>query len=143
MQAAGEDARRAGAVVEVSAPDGMTASVRPLAFKRAVVNLAGNAASHGEHVRLSARALTSGGLEVVVEDDGPGIPEAMYDEAFRPFSRLDESRNQNRKGVGLGLAIARDVARAHGGDVTLDRSDLGGLKATVRLPGAVSIVESA
>lgn len=143
LQAAGEDARRAGAVVDVSVPEGMTASVRPLAFKRAVVNLAGNAASHGEHVCLSARPLASGGLEVVVEDDGPGIPEAMYDEAFRPFSRLDESRNQNRKGVGLGLAIARDVARAHGGDVTLDRSELGGLKATVRVPGAVSIVENA
>ena len=143
LQVAGEDARRAGAVVDVSVPEGMTASVRPLAFKRAVVNLAGNAASHGEHVCLSARPLASGGLEVVVEDDGPGIPEAMYDEAFRPFSRLDESRNQNRKGVGLGLAIARDVARAHGGDVTLDRSELGGLKATVRVPGAVSIVENA
>ena len=143
LKAAGEDAKRAGAEVEVVVADGLTASVRPLAFKRALVNLAGNAASHGEHVRLSGRALASGGLEIIVEDDGPGIPEAMYDEAFRPFSRLDESRNQNRKGVGLGLAIARDVARGHGGDVTLDRSELGGLKATIRIPGAVTVAESA
>ena len=135
LAAAGEDARRAGAAVEVVAPADLTASLRPLAFKRALTNLAGNAAAHGEHVRLSARALPSGGLEVVVEDDGPGIPEDMHEEAFRPFSRLDASRNQNRKGVGLGLAIARDVARGHGGDITLERSEMGGLKALIRLPG--------
>ena len=57
-----------------------------------------------------------------------------YEDAFRPFSRLDASRNQNVSGVGLGLTIARDIARAHGGDVTLGTSDLGGLKATIRLP---------
>ena len=135
LGAVAEDARRAGAEVEVEVSPGLTASLRPLAFKRALTNLAGNAAAHGEHVRLSARPLPSGGLEIGVEDDGPGIPEAMYEDAFRPFSRLDESRNQNRKGVGLGLAIARDVARGHGGDVTLGRSDLGGLKADIRLPG--------
>ncbi|KPF84976.1 histidine kinase [Brevundimonas sp. AAP58] len=135
LKTAGEDVRRAGAEVEIAAPKGLSASLRPLAFKRALANLAGNAASHGEHVRLSARALPSGGVEIAIEDDGPGIPEDMHEEAFRPFSRLDESRNQNRKGVGLGLAIARDVARSHGGDITLDRSDLGGLKALVRLPG--------
>ncbi|RZJ04139.1 MAG: HAMP domain-containing protein [Brevundimonas sp.] len=135
LDAAGEDARRAGAEVEITAPAGLTASLRPMAIKRALVNLAGNAAAHGDHVRLSARALPSGGLELTVEDDGPGIPEDMHEEAFRPFSRLDPSRNQNRKGVGLGLAIARDVARGHGGDITLDRSDLGGLKALIRLPG--------
>lgn len=132
---AGEDARRAGAEVEIAVPEDLTASLRPLAFKRALTNLAGNAAAHGEHVRLSARPLASGGLEVAVEDDGPGIPDEMYEEAFRPFSRLDASRNQNRKGVGLGLAIARDVARGHGGDITLERSDLGGLRALIRLPG--------
>jgi two-component system osmolarity sensor histidine kinase EnvZ len=76
-----------------------------------------------------------GRLVASVEDDGPGIPEAMYDEAFRPFSRLDESRNQNRKGVGLGLAIARDVARGLGGDLVLSRSAMGGLRALIRLPG--------
>jgi len=135
LKAAGDDARRAGAEVEVSAPARLTASLRPIAFKRAINNLAGNAASHGDHVRLSARALPSGGLEIAVDDDGPGIPEDMYDEAFTPFSRLDESRNQNSKGVGLGLAIARDVARGHGGDITLARSDMGGLQALIRLPG--------
>ncbi|RZJ27508.1 MAG: HAMP domain-containing protein [Brevundimonas sp.] len=135
LAVAAEDARRAGAEVELIAPEALTASVRPLAFKRALSNLAGNAASHGEHVRLTARPLPSGGLEIAVEDDGPGIPDDMHEEAFRPFSRLDESRNQNRKGVGLGLAIARDVARGHGGDITLERSDLGGLRALIRIPG--------
>ncbi len=135
LTGAGEDARRAGAEVEIAAPEGLTATVRPLAFKRALTNLAGNAAAHGDHVRLSARPLPSGGIEVAVEDDGPGIPDDMHEEAFRPFSRLDASRNQNRKGVGLGLAIARDVARGHGGDITLGRSDLGGLRALIRLPG--------
>jgi two-component system osmolarity sensor histidine kinase EnvZ len=135
LAGAGEDARRAGAEVEIAAPEGLTATVRPLAFKRALTNLAGNAAAHGDHVRLSARPLPSGGIEVAIEDDGPGIPDEMHEEAFRPFSRLDDSRNQNRKGVGLGLAIARDVARGHGGDITLGRSDLGGLRALVRLPG--------
>ena len=130
-----EDAQRAGAEVEIRAPGDLIAQARPLAMKRALTNLAGNAASHGEHVRLSARSLASGGLEISVEDDGPGIPDDMHEEAFRPFSRLDAARNQNRKGVGLGLAIARDVARGHGGDISLGRSDLGGLKAVMRLPG--------
>lgn len=132
---AAEDARRIGAAVEVEAPEDLTTIVRPLAFRRALANLVGNAAAHGDTVRLSARRLPSGSLEIAIEDDGPGIPEEMHEEAFRPFSRLDASRNQNRKGVGLGLAIARDVARSHGGDITLDRSPLGGLMARIRLPG--------
>ena len=128
-------AQRAGAEVAVAADGALEASVRPNAFKRLVANLVMNAAVHGEHVRVAAVARPSGGVEIVVDDDGPGIPPDRYEEAFLPFNRLDPSRNQNAKGVGLGLAIARDVARGHGGDVLLDRSPLGGLRAVVRLPG--------
>lgn len=129
------DARRVGADVEVTAPGNLVAQVRPGALRRSVSNLALNAAFHAGRVQMAARALPSGGLEILVDDDGPGIPPEQYEEAFKPFSRLDESRNQNLKGVGLGLAIARDAARSHGGDVTLDKSPLGGLRAMVRLPG--------
>jgi two-component system osmolarity sensor histidine kinase EnvZ len=128
-------AERAGAQVRVEADRSLLASVRPNAFKRALANLVMNAAAHGEHVAVAARSRANGGIEIVVDDDGPGIPPDRYEEAFRPFNRLDEARNQNEKGVGLGLAIARDVARGLGGDVILDRSPLGGLRAVVRLPG--------
>ncbi|WP_296818348.1 ATP-binding protein [Brevundimonas sp.] len=133
-EAAAADARRLGVDVTVKARPGLTAVVRPGGLRRALANLVDNAAAHGRAVRISARTLPSRNVEIAVEDDGPGIPPEKYEEAFTPFSRLDESRNQNRKGVGLGLAIARDVARGHGGDVVLSRSELGGLKAAIRLP---------
>jgi two-component system osmolarity sensor histidine kinase EnvZ len=129
-----EGALRAGAQVKVAADEGLTARVRPMALKRALSNLVMNAAVHGEHVEIAARAADHGGVEIAVDDDGPGIPQERYEEAFKAFSRLDEARNQNEKGVGLGLAIARDLARGHGGDIVLDRSPLGGLRAVVRLP---------
>jgi two-component system, OmpR family, osmolarity sensor histidine kinase EnvZ len=135
IQEVSEGATRAGAQVQVDADGTLSANVRPNAFKRALSNLVMNAAVHGEHVEVAARARPSGGVEILVDDDGPGIPPERYEDAFKPFSRLDESRNQNEKGVGLGLAIARDVARGHGGEVTLARSPLGGLRAVVRLPG--------
>ena len=132
-----EGAVRAGAQVSVSADPQLEAPVRPNALKRALSNLVMNAAVHGEHVQVAVQQRAQGGVEIVVDDDGPGIPAERYEDAFKAFGRLDESRNQNTKGVGLGLAIARDVARGHGGDITLDRSPLGGLRATLRLPGAL------
>ena len=135
IQEVSEGASRAGAEVAIDADPGLLLAVRPNALKRALSNLVMNAASHGEHIVISARQTPSGGAEITVDDDGPGIPPEQYEEAFRPFSRLDESRNQNEKGVGLGLAIARDVARGHGGEMTLDRSPTGGLRAVIRLPG--------
>ena len=130
-----EGAKRAGAQVSVQVDPSLTTAVRPNAFKRAISNLVMNAAVHGERVEVAARRGATGGIEILVDDNGPGIAPDLYEEAFRPFARLDEARNQNTKGVGLGLAIARDVARGHGGDVTLARSPLGGLRAVVRLPG--------
>ena len=73
-------------------------------------------------------------IEIVVDDDGPGIPEDQLEEVFRPFYRLDDSRNLNEGGTGLGLAIARDIARGHGGDITLSKSPAGGLRAIVEVP---------
>ncbi len=135
IEAVGEGATRAGAALSFQVEPDLTAKVRPNAFKRALSNLIMNAAAHGEQVSVTAHARAAGGVEIVVDDNGPGIPPERYEEAFKPFNRLDEARNQNEKGVGLGLAIARDVARGLGGDITLDRSPLGGLRAVVRLPG--------
>jgi two-component system osmolarity sensor histidine kinase EnvZ len=132
-----QGARRAGVEAQVSVDDTLQVQVRPNALKRALSNLIMNAAAFGDRVHIAAAALPEGWVEIVVEDNGPGIAPERYEDAFKAFNRLDESRNQNEKGVGLGLAIARDVARAHGGDIVLARSALGGLKATVRLPGSI------
>ncbi|MGH6866719.1 MAG: ATP-binding protein [Methyloceanibacter sp.] len=107
--------------------------VRRHAFKRAVANLVNNAARFAEHVSVSAAKL-DGSLTVTVEDDGPGIPESERENVFRPFYRVDHARNQDAGSTGLGLAIARDIARIHGGDIALDQSPLGGLKAVLKVP---------
>jgi two-component system osmolarity sensor histidine kinase EnvZ len=107
--------------------------VRRHAFKRAIANLVNNAARFAEHVNVSA-AKHNGALTVEVEDDGPGIPETEREQVFRPFYRLDHARNQDSGSTGLGLAIARDIARIHGGDIKLSRSPLGGLKAVLKVP---------
>ena len=103
------------------------------ALKRAILNLVSNAARFGDMVVLRASA-DRAWLSIDVEDDGPGIPLAERDNVFRAFYRLDHARNQDKGNSGLGLAIARDIARSHGGDVLLAESALGGLKATIRLP---------
>ncbi len=129
-----QGAVRGGAEVSVTSEAGLKAHARPNALKRALGNLVMNAAAHGRRIELAAHGAGPGAVEIVVDDDGPGIPRDRYEEAFAPFSRLDPARNQNAKGVGLGLAIARDVARGHGGEVTLSAAPLGGLRAVVRLP---------
>ena len=107
--------------------------LRPNAIRRCMTNLIDNAARHGEHVEISV-SWVKDQLEISVDDDGPGIPEEQREEVFRPFYRLDASRNAETGGMGLGLAIARDVAHNHGGDILLSDSPLGGLRASVRLP---------
>jgi two-component system osmolarity sensor histidine kinase EnvZ len=132
-----ENAARSGADIAMERREEvLSAPVRGGALKRCLANLVDNALALGERVRVAAKRERDAVL-IDVDDDGPGIPEALYEDAFRPFSRLDETRTRNAKGVGLGLAIARDVARSHGGDVVLTRSPLGGLRATLRLPAPV------
>jgi two-component system osmolarity sensor histidine kinase EnvZ len=117
--------------IAVDAP--LVVPVRRHAFKRAVANLVNNAARFAEHVNVSA-VRQNGALTVSVEDDGPGIPEAEREDVFRPFYRIDHARNQDAGSTGLGLAIARDIARIHGGDIALSDSPLGGLKAVLKVP---------
>ena len=102
-------------------------------LKRAVGNLVSNGLRYAGHVWISARR-SDRYVEIAVEDDGPGIEPARYEDVFKPFIRLDAARNQNESGAGMGLTIVRDVARAHGGEATLEKSGKGGLKATIRLP---------
>jgi len=125
---------REGVSVAIGAGPEVLAQVRPGALKRALTNLVTNAAGHAARVEISARPVVGGGVEIHVDDNGPGMPPERYADAFAPFSRFEIATNPNTKGVGLGLAIARDVARGHGGDVTLGASPMGGLRATVTLP---------
>lgn len=126
-------AARNGADVAIDASEEISTPGRERALKRCLANLIDNAAAHGDKVRVTVRS-DDDSVTICVDDNGPGIPEELYEEAFRPFSRLDETRSRNQKGVGLGLAIARDVARSHGGDIVLSQSPLGGLRAALRLP---------
>lgn len=107
--------------------------VRRHTIKRAIANLVNNAARLADTVRVSA-SRKDGMLSIDVEDNGPGIPEDERELVFRPFYRIDHARNQDSGSTGLGLAIARDIARIHGGDITLAQSSLGGLKAVLKLP---------
>jgi two-component system osmolarity sensor histidine kinase EnvZ len=120
--------------IDIAVEDGpLVVPVRRHAFKRAVANLVNNAARFADHVNVSA-AKHNGSLTIEVEDDGPGIPEDEREHVFRPFYRVDHARNQDSGSTGLGLAIAQDIARIHGGDITLDQSRLGGLKAVLKVP---------
>jgi two-component system osmolarity sensor histidine kinase EnvZ len=120
-------ARRAGASIEVQAPAALLVHVRRDAVRRALTNLVDNARRHAHAIALAVQPLERS-LLVLVDDDGPGIPLDRRESVFRPF----ESDSQG--GTGLGLTIARDIARAHGGDITLEDSPLGGLRARLRLP---------
>ncbi|GIU67502.1 ATP-binding protein [Candidatus Phycosocius spiralis] len=129
-----QDAARIGRLVDGSRlAASLPTTGRPIALKRCLSNLVENALSFGNEVTL-ASSQSEDAIYLHVDDNGPGIASEDYDEALKPFSRLDPARNQNRKGVGLGLALARDAARSHGGHLTLGRSELGGLRASVRLP---------
>jgi two-component system, OmpR family, osmolarity sensor histidine kinase EnvZ len=122
-----------GRAFEVECDPQLAIRARPGAMARLVANLASNAFRHADKlvVRVDAgRNWTT----VTFDDDGPGIPTEMREEVFKPFMRIDKSRNQDEGGTGLGLSIARDIARNHGGEIYLEESPMGGLRAILRLP---------
>ena len=127
------EAHGAGKAVEVNLTGDLVLQVRPNAMRRCLTNLVDNALRYGSRAELSATE-KGDAVEISVDDDGPGIPADKREEVFRPFYRLDGARTLQSGNVGLGLAIARDIARGHGGDVTLSDSRFGGLRAVVRLP---------
>jgi signal transduction histidine kinase len=115
-------------------PAHQTVRARPVALKRALGNLVANAESYGGSARVTMVPPVDGTVTVTIEDDGPGIPAEDMDRVFEPFHRLEQSRNRETGGVGLGLPIARNMLRAHGGDVVLKNRPEGGLRAIVTLP---------
>jgi two-component system osmolarity sensor histidine kinase EnvZ len=108
-------------------------NVKPQALKRCLMNLINNATRYGKQVWIGSHT-DNDSLFISIEDDGPGIPEGKREEVFKPFFRLDSSRNIATGGVGLGLSIARDIAHGHGGEISLSASEHGGLKALVMIP---------
>ena len=122
-------ARRSGAKITLHGTQDLVLPLRADAMRRAVTNLVDNARRHAPHVTVGIAFHGEWTVEVTVDDDGPGIPADRMESVFRPFES-----GAHPGGSGLGLTIARDIVRAHGGDILLSQSPLGGLRATIRLP---------
>jgi two-component system osmolarity sensor histidine kinase EnvZ len=133
LEEVARDAGRNGAAVELTIHDEVELPLARNAMRRCLTNLLENAKRHGERVALTARR-NGRVLELFVDDDGPGIPENMREDVFRPFFRLDQSRNTETGGTGLGLSIAQDIVSGHGGEISLEDSPLGGLRVALRIP---------
>jgi len=126
-------AHRKGGQIDFHGEEDIILPLRPNAFKRSITNIVDNATRFANHVSVRARQREDY-AEVLIDDDGPGIPEDQRQDVFRPFYRVEGSRNQETGGIGLGLTIVRDVIRAHGGDIELDTAPIGGLRVRLRLP---------
>lgn len=127
-------ARRDGTRIGfATAEEALTVPLRRDAFRRALTNIVANAQRHANRIDVALNR-RRGRLEILVDDDGPGVPHDKREEVFKPFFRLEASRNVETGGTGLGLTIARDILRSHGGDLTLGDSPLGGLRAVLQLP---------
>jgi len=128
-----DDAQDAGHSVNVEAPRTIVVLGRHLALKRAITNIVQNAVKYGgvAEIRIAEQ---DGRAVIVVEDQGPGIPAEKVETMFEPFVRLDDSRNSETGGLGLGLTIANEIVRAHGGSIALENRLEGGLRATIQLP---------
>ncbi len=126
--------RNTKAMIRYSTNDQVSAiQGREQALKRAVTNIISNAFNYGKTIAVALES-NNNKLEITVDDDGPGIPPEKREEVFKAFYRLDESRNKETGGVGLGLSIARDIITSHGGKIELTDSELGGLRVLISIP---------
>lgn len=133
LESVQQDAQEAGKAVTVQGRIGAPFTGKPLALKRCIVNLVENAVRYGGSCDITLGEHEDG-IEIDICDQGPGIPEEMLEKVFDPFYRLENSRAKQTGGTGLGLGIARNIARAHGGDLTLRNREGGGLCARLILP---------
>jgi signal transduction histidine kinase len=128
-----DDMADAGLPVTMAPAAALIHECQPNALKRALTNLLDNAVKYGK--RAQATIATSGkALEITIDDEGPGIPDAELPKVFQPFYRVEDSRNRDSGGTGLGLAIAQSIVQAHGGELTLANRPGGGLRASIKLP---------
>ncbi|MBU6397200.1 MAG: ATP-binding protein [Rhodospirillales bacterium] len=121
------------AATDYQGPQHLPINARPLALKRALSNLITNAVKYGDAARVTLHAPAKGVVRIDIDDEGPGIPPEEMERVFEPFRRLETSRNRETGGSGLGLSIARNIVRAHGGDIVLTNQEKG-LRVTVTLP---------
>lgn len=128
-----ERTNHSGTEITGQIEQGLEAVIRPVAFERALTNLLSNAAKYASHIWLSMHK-DGKVIEIRVEDNGPGIAQDQYEDVFKPFYRVDSSRNAETGGIGLGLPIAMDIIHSHGGKIWLEESQYGGLMVIVRIP---------
>ena len=119
--------------IDISVEENLEINIRPNSIKRCLTNLIDNGFSYGKKVAILTNKIKQN-LLIIVDDDGPGIDENEYQNVIKPFYRIDKSRGLNKSGVGLGLSIANDIIRSHGGNISLDKSPLSGLRVKISLP---------
>ncbi len=128
-----ENARRQGTHIDLDSPDEISTSVRPNSFKRCLTNLVENSRRYATEIRLNVQQ-NKDHIDIVIDDNGPGIPRNRRVDVFKPFHRLDTSRNSETGGSGLGMTIARDVVHGHGGQIRLSESPAKGLRVELFFP---------
>ena len=122
-----------GKQIKIFLEENLEMDMRPNSIKRCLINLIDNALVYGQKIEIFTKKMMNN-MIILIDDDGPGIPESEYQNVLKPFYRIDKSRGQNKLGVGLGLSIANDIIRSHGGNISLEKSPLNGLRVKVSLP---------
>ena len=122
-----------GKQIKIFLEEGPDIDIRPNSMKRCMINLIDNALAYGQKAEIFTKKMMNN-MIILIDDDGPGIPKSEHENVLKPFYRIDKSRGQNKLGVGLGLSIANDIIRSHGGNISLEKSPLNGLRVKVSLP---------